>query len=49
LTLSQHFKNFFSKYGIEEKNPLGEPFNPNEHHAIAFINAPEASKVNLVA
>ena len=37
--LYQELNKFLSKYEIYEVDPLNQFFNPNEHHAIGFIES----------
>jgi molecular chaperone GrpE len=47
--LSSDLHDFLAKHNIKEIDPLGQPFDPNEHHAIGFAKAEEPSQANLVA
>ena len=37
-----------TKYGMEQLDPIDQPFDPNTQHAIQMIDAPEGKKPNTV-
>lgn len=37
-----------NRYGIEQLNPIDQPFDPNTQHAISMIDAPEGKQPNTV-
>ncbi|OEY65623.1 nucleotide exchange factor GrpE [Marinobacter sp. X15-166B] len=37
------------KFGVEQLNPLGEPFDPQLHEAMSMVPAPEAEPNSVVA
>jgi len=45
------FKKSLGKFNVEELNPVGEPFDPQQHEAMSMVPAPDAepnSVVNVV-
>jgi len=48
LTLKM-FTNVLEKFGVEEVDPQGEPFNPDVHEAVSMQQSAEAEPGSVVA
>ncbi|MET4026244.1 molecular chaperone GrpE [Marinobacter sp. MBR-99] len=48
MTLSL-FMNGLKKFGVEQVNPVGEPFDPQQHEAMSMVPAPDAEPNSVVA
>jgi len=42
------FRDTVEKFGVEEVNPLGEPFDPERHEAMSMIEAPSAEPNSVI-
>lgn len=42
------FRDTVAKFGVEEVDPLGEPFDPDRHEAISMIEAPSAEPNSVI-
>jgi len=43
------FKKSLAKFNVEELNPVGEPFDPQQHEAMSMVPAPNAEPNSVVA
>jgi molecular chaperone GrpE len=43
------FKKSLGKFNVEELNPVGEPFDPQQHEAMSMVPAPNAEPNSVVA
>ncbi|MEP1214119.1 MAG: nucleotide exchange factor GrpE [Marinobacter sp.] len=43
------FMNSLGKFNVEQLNPLGEPFDPQQHEAMSMVPAPNAEPNSVVA
>lgn len=43
------FMNSIKKFNVEQLNPVGEPFDPNQHEAMSMVPAPDAEPNSVVA
>lgn len=43
------FMNSIKKFNVEQVNPVGEPFDPNQHEAMSMVPAPDAEPNSVVA
>ncbi|WP_289102844.1 nucleotide exchange factor GrpE [uncultured Marinobacter sp.] len=48
MTLSL-FMNSLKKFNVEQVNPVGEPFDPQQHEAMSMVPAPDAEPNSVVA
>jgi molecular chaperone GrpE len=48
MTLSL-FMNSLRKFNVEQLNPVGEPFDPQQHEAMSMVPAPDAEPNSVVA
>jgi molecular chaperone GrpE len=48
MTLSL-FMNSLSKFNVKQLNPVGEPFDPQQHEAMSMVPAPDAEPNSIVA
>lgn len=48
MTLSL-FMNSLSKFNVKQLNPVGEPFDPQQHEAMSMVPAPDAEPNSVVA
>ena len=48
MTLSL-FMNSLSKFNVKQLNPVGEPFDPQQHEAMSMVSAPDAEPNSVVA
>lgn len=48
MTLSL-FMNSLQKFNVKQLNPLGEPFNPQQHEAMSMVPAPDAEPNSVIA
>lgn len=48
MTLSL-FMSSLKKFNVEQLNPLGEPFDPQQHEAMSMVPAPDAEPNSVVA
>lgn len=48
MTLSL-FMSSLKKFNVEQLNPVGEPFDPQQHEAMSMVPAPEAEPNSVVA
>ncbi|MBW7471138.1 nucleotide exchange factor GrpE [Marinobacter sp. M216] len=48
MTLSL-FMNSLEKFNVEQLNPVGEPFDPQQHEAMSMVPAPDAEPNSVVA
>ncbi|NMT62265.1 nucleotide exchange factor GrpE [Marinobacter orientalis] len=48
MTLSL-FMNSLRKFNVEQLNPLGEPFDPQQHEALSMVPAPDSEPNSVVA
>ena len=42
------FRDTIAKFGVEEVDPLGEPFDPDRHEAMSMIEAPSAEPNSVI-
>ncbi|MDL0431637.1 nucleotide exchange factor GrpE [Marinobacter sp. TBZ242] len=43
------FMNSLRKFNVEQLNPVGEPFDPQQHEAMSMVPAPDAEPNSVVA
>lgn len=43
------FMNSLKKFNVEQLNPVGEPFDPQQHEAMSMVPAPDAEPNSVVA
>ncbi|KPQ28645.1 MAG: molecular chaperone GrpE [Marinobacter excellens HL-55] len=43
------FMSSIKKFNVEQLNPVGEPFDPNQHEAMSMVPAPDAEPNSVVA
>lgn len=43
------FMNSLGKFNVEQLNPVGEPFDPQQHEAMSMVPAPDAEPNSIVA
>ncbi len=43
------FTNSLKKFNVEQLNPVGEPFDPQQHEAMSMVPAPDAEPNSVVA
>ncbi len=43
------FMNSLGKFNVEQVNPVGEPFDPQQHEAMSMVPAPDAEPNSVVA
>ncbi|MBW4934448.1 nucleotide exchange factor GrpE [Marinobacter sp. F4206] len=43
------FMNSLGKFNVEQLNPVGEPFDPQQHEAMSMVPAPDAEPNSVVA
>ncbi len=43
------FRNSLKKFNVEQLNPVGEPFDPQQHEAMSMVPAPDAEPNSVVA
>ncbi len=43
------FMNSLSKFNVKQLNPVGEPFDPQQHEAMSMVPAPDAEPNSVVA
>ena len=48
MTLSL-FMSSLKKFNVEQINPVGEPFDPQQHEAMSMVPAPEAEPNSVIA
>lgn len=42
------FRDTIAKFGVEEVDPLGEPFDPDRHEAMSMVDAPSAEPNSVI-
>ena len=43
------FTNSLQKFNVKQLNPVGEPFDPQQHEAMSMVSAPDAEPNTIVA